>query len=80
MLGPGARRIDRSGPALGAAQRAALEAIELGAETCDAVAAELGLDGGEAAALLADLEATGYATCSLVGIYTRTTLKPPSDI
>jgi DNA processing protein len=80
MLGPGARRLDRSGARLDAAQRAALEALELGAETCDAIAADLGLGGGEAAALLADLEALGYATCSLVGIYTRTTLKPPSDI
>lgn len=80
MLGPGARRLDDSGPALDAAHQAALEALELGAQTCDAVAADLGLGGGEAAALLAGLEAAGYATCSLVGVYTRTTLKPPSDI
>jgi DNA processing protein len=80
LLGPGVRRLDRSGPSLDSARRAALESLELGAETCDAIAADLGLGGGEAAALLADLEALGYATCSLVGIYTRTTLKPPSDI
>lgn len=80
MLGPGVRRLDRSGPALDSARRAALESLELGAETCDAIAADLGLGGGEAAALLADLEALGYATCSLVGVYTRTTLQPPSDI
>jgi DNA processing protein len=77
MLGPGARRLDRSGAPLDAAQQAVLEALELGAETCDDVASDLGLGGGEAAALLADLEALGYATCSLVGAYTRTTLKPP---
>ena len=53
-----------------------LEALELGAETCDAVAAELGLSGAEAAAALADLEALGYVTCSLVGVYSRTLLKP----
>jgi len=80
LLGPGARRIERGGPALGAAQRAALEAIELGAETCDAVAAELGVGGAEAAAALATLESLGYIECSLVGVYTRTTLQQPSDI
>jgi DNA processing protein len=80
LLGPGVRRLDRSGPVLDSAQQAALEALELGAETCDAVAADLGLGGGEAAALLAGLEALGYANCSLVGVYTRTTLRPPSDI
>jgi DNA processing protein len=77
MLGPGARRIERSGPSLDPAQAAVLEALELGAGTCDAVAVDLGLSGGEAAALLADLESFGYVTCSLVGVYTRTTLKPP---
>jgi DNA processing protein len=68
MLGPGARRIERSGPRLGSAQQAVLEALELGAETCDAVAADLQLEGGVAAAALADLEALGYVTCSLVGV------------
>lgn len=80
MLGAGARRIERSGPRLDRAQRAVLEALELGAGTCDAVAADLQLAGGEAAATLADLESFGYVTCSLVGIYSRTTLQPPSDI
>jgi DNA processing protein len=80
MLGPGARTIERSGPPLAPAQRAALDALERGAETCDAVAAELGLSGGEAAARLADLESLSYVTCSMVGVYTRTNLKPPSDI
>lgn len=80
MLGPGARRIERAGPRLDAAQSTALEAVERGAETCDAVATELRLEGGEAAAALADLESLGYLNCSLVGVYTRTTLQPPSDI
>jgi DNA processing protein len=74
MLGPGARRIERAGPRLDPAQRAVLEALERGAETCDAIAADLRLAGGEAAATLGDLEALGYASCSLVGVYTRTTL------
>jgi DNA processing protein len=76
MLGPGAGRIERAGPPLDAAQQAVLEALELGAETCDGVAADLGLTGGEAAARLADLESHGYVNCSLVGVYTRTSLQP----
>jgi DNA processing protein len=80
MLGPGVRKIERAGPELDRAQHAVLEALELGAETCDAVAAELKLSGGDAAATLADLESLGYVNCSLVGVYTRTALKPPSDI
>jgi len=77
MLGPGARRVERSGPELDEAQAAVLEALELGFETCDAIATELGLSGPEAAAALADLESLGYLNCSLVGVYTRTTLQPP---
>ena len=80
MLGPGARRIERAGPPLDPVQAAALEAIELGAETCDAIAVDLGLGGPEAATALAGLESLGYVNCSLVGVYTRTTLLPPADI
>jgi DNA processing protein len=80
MLGPGVRRIERAGAPLDKARQAVLEALELGAETCDAIATDLGLSAGEAAAALADLESMGYAGCSLVGVYTRTGLRPPSDI
>jgi DNA processing protein len=80
MLGPGVRRVDREGPLLEPPQLAVLEALEMGADTCDAVAADLGLSGGEAATTLAALESLGYVNCSLVGVYSRTTLKPPSDI
>jgi DNA processing protein len=80
MLGPGARRIERAGPSLAPLARTVLEAVECGAETCDAVAATLGLTGGEAAATLADLEAAGYASCSMLGVYTRTTLSAPKGI
>ena len=80
MLGPGARRIERTGPPLEARELAVLESLELGAETSDAIAAELSLGGAETAAALAGLEASGYVTCSLVGVYSRTTLKSPSDI
>ena len=49
----------RSGRARGWARRslAVLEAVERGEDTCDAVAADLDLSGGVAAAALADLEA-----------------------
>jgi DNA processing protein len=80
MLGPGARRIERTGTPLAPLPRAVLDAVERGAETCDAVATTLDLGGGEAAAALADLEATGYISCSMLGVYTRTTLAPPGDI
>jgi DNA processing protein len=80
MLGPGAQRIERAGPRLNPRQQAVLEALELGAETCDAVAADLGLGGAETAAILADLEAFGYVNCSLVGVYTRTTLRSPAGL
>lgn len=80
MLGPGVHRIERAGPRLDPAQQAVLEALEMGAETCDTVATDLQLSGGEAAATLADLESLGYVACSLVGVYTRTALQPPSDI
>jgi DNA processing protein len=80
MLGAGAKRLRRTGPSLAPLPEAVLAAIERGAETCDAAAAALGLTGGEAASALADLEAAGYVTCSLMGVYTRTNLSLPTDI
>jgi DNA processing protein len=80
LLGPGAHRIERAGPELDRAQRAVLEALELGAETCDAIATGLDLSGGETATVLAALESLGYVSCSLLGVYSRTALQPPSDI
>jgi DNA processing protein len=77
MLGPGARQIERSGPPLDAQQLGVLAAIEDGAETSDGIAAHLGVSGAEVAAALAGLEALGYVACSLVGTYTRTTIKAP---
>jgi DNA processing protein len=77
MLGAGVRKLARTGPALEPHQLAALVAVERGEETCDAVAAALDLDGAEAAAALAALEALGYLTCSLVGVYSRTLLEAP---
>lgn len=77
VLGPGMRRVERCGPALDEPLLSVLAALEAGAETCDAVAAALDLDGAEAASALATLEALGYVRCSLVGTYSRTLLAPP---
>jgi DNA processing protein len=77
MLGPGVRRAERVGPPLEASLLRVLSAIEGGEETSDAIAACLDLSGPEAAAALATLEALGYITCSLVGIYSRTMLAAP---
>lgn len=76
MLGPGVRKAERTGAALEPELLAVLMAVETGAETCDAVAAELDLTGAEAASALATLETLGYVTCSLVGSYSRTLLVP----
>jgi DNA processing protein len=78
MLGPGVQRqAVPLGPALIPLAEEALAALEAGADTCDAVAAALDVSGAEAAASLADLEAQGYVTCSILGAYSRTLLRPP---
>jgi DNA processing protein len=75
MLGPGVRRAERTGPGLAAELVSVLAAIERGEETCDAIASRLDLSGADAASALATLEALGYVSCSLVGVYSRTLLK-----
>jgi DNA processing protein len=80
MLGPGLGRVERLGPPIDPAAAEVLAAVELGEDTCDAVAAALDVSGAEAAAALSDLEGGGYVTCSLLGVYTRTLLRPPGDI
>jgi DNA processing protein len=77
MLGPGVRKAGRAGPELEPELLSALEALESGAETCDAIAAQLDLSGAEASSALATLEALGYISCSLVGVYSRTLLTVP---
>jgi DNA processing protein len=79
MLGPGVRRIERAGPQIEPAQLGILDAVERGAETSDAIAAELDISGAEAAASLAALEALGYVSCSMLGAYSRTLLQPPKS-
>jgi DNA processing protein len=77
MLGPGVRRAERVGLGLEPQLAAVLAAVERGEETCDGIAADLDLSGADAASALATLEALGYVTCSLVGVYSRTLLTPP---
>jgi DNA processing protein len=77
MLGPGVRSAERSGPRLDPELLGVLAAVERGGQTCDAIAAELDLSGAEAASALATLEALGYLSCSLVGLYSRTLLAAP---
>lgn len=77
MLGPGVRKAERAGPDLEPHLLGVLEAVEQGEETCDAIAARLDLSGADAASALAMLEALGYVSCSLVGVYSRTLLRAP---
>jgi DNA processing protein len=74
MLGPGCRKLERSGPTLDPQLQAALAAVEAGESTCDSVATAAGLPGPAAAAALSQLELLGYVTCSSVGTYSRTLL------
>ncbi len=78
LLGPGAARLDRSGPPLDPALAAILATIEAGDGSPDAVATALGLSGPEAATALARLELLGYLSCSTMGVYTRTTVSMPT--
>jgi DNA processing protein len=77
MLGPGVRKAERTGLALEPEMLGVLFAVERGEQTCDAIAAELDLSAAAAASALATLEALGYVSCSLVGIYARTLLAVP---
>ncbi len=78
MLGAGAKRIDRGGPALDQSLADVLTAVEMGESSCDGVAAALGLSGPDAASALARLELLGYVTCSTMGTYSRTLLPSPA--
>jgi DNA processing protein len=80
ILGPGVRPVERPGPPLEESLGLILDAVESGAETCDAVAAALELTASGAASGLARLEALGYLSCSLIGVYSRTMMPPPQGI
>jgi len=77
MLGPGVSRAERVGPPIDPGAAEVLAAVELREDTCDAVAAALDASAASVATALADLEALGYVSCSLLGTYSRTMLRPP---
>jgi DNA processing protein len=77
MLGPGVKTAERTGSELESDLLAVLVAVERGEDTCDAIAAQLDLSGAEAGSALTTLEALGYVSCSLVGLYSRTLLAVP---
>jgi DNA processing protein len=77
MLGAGARTVRRHGAPLESELVEVLEAVEMGGETSDAIAAALGLAPARVAGALARLEGSGYLACSAMGSYTRTSLRPP---
>jgi DNA processing protein len=79
MLGPGVRRIERSGPRLSHTQRTVLRAVVEGAESDKEVAADIGLSAEHARVCLVTLERLGYLTCSAVSRYTLTSLEPPTE-
>jgi DNA processing protein len=80
LLGVGATRVRRHGPALEPELTRVAEAVELGSSTCDAVAVALGMPPQEAAVCLARLELLGYLRVDWSGSYTRSSLVPPSEV
>ena len=79
MLGAGVKRIDRVAPALDQSLAEVLAAVEMGENSCDGVAAALGLSGPDAATALSRLELLGYVTCSTMGLYSRTLMPSPAS-
>jgi DNA processing protein len=77
LLGPGAREVERLGPSLPPEQLQALELVERGALTADAVARGGRLGPDAVAAALAHLELLGYLRADAAGRYERTSLRAP---
>lgn len=66
-------RAERVGADIDSRLHDVLAELERGAETSDAIATALELDGALAAPALAALKALGYVSCSPLGDYSRTT-------
>jgi DNA processing protein len=79
LAGVGARIVRRAGPALDPELARALELVEAGASTPDALAAAGGSDPHGAAVALVRLELLGYLTADAMGVYSRTVLAAPSE-
>lgn len=79
ILGVGEVALRRLGPPLDPHLSTALEALEAGSETCDAIALACGCDGGDAAVAMARLEIMGYVRSDQLGRFQRSALaEPPS--
>jgi DNA processing protein len=77
LLGAGAVTLEpREGPAVEPELASALDAVERGAATQDAIARAAGLDAPGAATALTRLELIGLVSSDSAGRYTRTTLDP----
>jgi DNA processing protein len=76
MLGIGRTRALTAGPSLEPGLREALESVERGASTPDAVALATGIAPHDAAVALGRLELLGYVATDGSGAYSRTTLVP----
>jgi DNA processing protein len=79
LAGVGSRIVRRAGPALDPELARALELVEAGASTPDALAVAGGSDPHGAAVALARLELLGYLTADAMGVYSRTVLAAPSE-
>jgi len=79
-IGVGRVSVRNVGPALDESLRPVLDAVAGGAATCDAVALEVGAQGGEAAVALARLELMGYVEADAVGRFARTSLDAPGSV
>jgi DNA processing protein len=77
LYGPGVRRVVERGPELSSRTAAVLGQIEVGASSCDAIAAALGAPAGEVGAALTQLELFGYLSSDALGRYLRTALRAP---
>lgn len=78
LAGVGAHVVRRAGPNLDYELAGALEIVEAGARTADALALAGGLDPQGAAVALARLELLGYVSADATGSYERTALPIPS--
>lgn len=80
LLGPGQRNVRELGPELDHELTAALQQVESGHATCDALALAAETPPHVAATALTRLELLGYLSSDHTGRYSRTPLTPPCAI
>jgi DNA processing protein len=77
LLGPGSRRIERTGPALEPHLGEVLDQVEAGNGDADSIALVLDRTGREISMALVELELLGYVGGSFAGTYKRLVLQRP---